>query len=292
MEGSGQSLLDFYIESGYEAIMRTLGPNLPTFITGLDHLHEHFNYRFPGMRPPSFRVSYESASNHIFYVHYYTDRVGLDYYVIGLLRAIGKRIYEQDVHVTLKQSGDSSHDSSVFIVRLPTPIYSRTERLRSIFDMDLSSDLETVIDQETFNTTFPFHILLDKHLNIVQSGIALIRIIRGIKPGQSNFLDFFTVVRPDIELTFDGILSHINSIYYVETVDSVTKKSLLSPNSTIDTEDDSKAMDTLRLKGQMMYLAESDNIMFFASPRIFSLDGLSEKGKQISINFIYLLIAV
>ena len=273
MEGSGRSLLDFYIESGYEAIMRTMGPNLPTFITGLDHLHEHFNYRFPGMRPPSFRVSYESGSNHIFYVHYYTERVGLDYYVIGLLKAIGKRIFDQSVQVTLKQSRDATnHDSSVFVVRLPTPIHSRTERLNSIFDMDLSSDLETVIDHDTFNTTFPFHVLLDKHSNIVQTGIALVRMIKGIKPGQSNFFDFFTVVRPDIELSFHGILSHINSIYYVETVYS-NKKSLSSPNSSIGTA------DTLRLKGQMMYLTESENIMFFASPRVFSLDSLSEKGK-------------
>jgi len=57
MEGSGRCLLDFYLESGYETIIRSIGPDLPTLISGLDHLHEHFNYRFPGMRPPSFRVT-------------------------------------------------------------------------------------------------------------------------------------------------------------------------------------------------------------------------------------------
>ncbi|XP_066913119.1 guanylate cyclase soluble subunit beta-1-like isoform X3 [Clytia hemisphaerica] len=279
MEGSGRCLLDFYLESGYETIIRSIGPDLPTLISGLDHLHEHFNYRFPGMRPPSFRVTYDTTTNNTFYVHYYTERVGLDYYVIGLLRALGKRIFDQNVKITLKQSGRRHHDSSIFIVKLPTNIDSRTDRLSSIIDVDLTSDLESVIDQETFNSTFPFHILLDRHLNIIQAGIALVRIIKTLKPGQSNFLDFFTVVRPDVELTFNGIMTHINSIYHVETVTSHHKKSFLTEG--ID-DMDGKPIDTLRLKGQMMYLSESETFMFFASPRVFSLDGLSEKGMYLS----------
>ena len=248
--------------------MRIIGPDLPTLISGLDHLHEHFNYRFPGMRPPSFRVSYENSSDSTFYVHYYTERMGLDYFVIGLLKALGEKIFEQNIKVTLKQSGRRNHDSSVFIVKLPQVIESRSGRLGTIVDVDLASDLENVIDQETFNTTFPFHILLDRQLNIIQAGIALVRIITNLKPGHSSFLDFFSVVRPDIELTFDGILTHINSIYHVETIN--TKKH--------DTGIDGKPVETLRLKGQMMYLSESDTLMFFASPRVFSLDGLSDKG--------------
>lgn len=271
MEGSGSSLLDFYLESGYETIMRSIGPDLPTLISGLDHLHEHFNYRFPGMRPPSFRVSYESSSDSTFYVHYYTERVGLDYFVIGLLKALGKRIFEQNIKVTLKQSGRRNHDSSVFIVKLPQVIESRSGRLGTIMDVDLASDLENVIDQETFNTTFPFHILLDRQLNVIQAGIALLRIISNLKPGRSSFLDFFSVVRPDIELTFNGIMTHINSIYHVETINTKT-------NDTEIDGADGKSVDTLRLKGQMMYLSESDTLMFFASPRVFSLDGLSDKG--------------
>ena len=272
MEGSGKSLLDFYLESGYETIMRSIGPDLPTLISGLDHLHEHFNYRFPGMKPPSFRVTYENTPDSSFYVHYYTERVGLDYFVIGLLKALGKQIFDQTIDVTLKQSGRRYHDSSVFTVKLPQVIESRSDRLGSIMDVDLTSDLESVIDQETFNSTFPFHILLDRQLNVIQSGIALIRIVKKLKPGHSNFLDFFTVVRPDIELTFNGILTHINSIYHVETLQNTTPQEL--PHD----KNEKCSMDTLRLKGQMMYLSESDTLMFFASPRVFSLDGLSDKG--------------
>lgn len=283
MEQAGRSLLDHYLESGYESIMKSIGPDLPTFLSGLDHLHEHFNYRFPGMRPPSFRVSYENNDKNAFLVHYYSERFGLDHYVVGLLKASAEVIYGHSVHVTIKQQGLRYNESTVFEVTLPgdVPSKSRVRKQSSSFETDLASDIESVIDHETFCGTFPFHLLLDKNLQIVQAGVALMRLVPQLKPGQSNFLDLFTVVRPDIEITFKGILTHINSIYHVETRVPIAKKPLLSPDASLDESEDSKENEgALRLKGQMMFLVESGTMMYFASPRIFTLDGLSEKGKN------------
>ena len=51
-----------------------------------------------------------------------------------------------------------------------------------------------------------------------------------------------------------------------------------------DDDDDEKEdnIPSLRLRGQMMYLEESDTIIFFSSPCIQTLDGLSEKGRYAS----------
>lgn len=280
MEQAGRSLLDHYIESGYESIMKSIGPDLPAFLSGLDHLHEHFNYRFPGMRPPSFRVTFEKNAKNSFLVHYYSERVGLDYYVIGLLKASAEIIYNHSVTVSIRKNALRNNESTLYEVTVPDYVSIHLNRQNSNYEMDMGSDIESVIDHDTFIGTFPFHLLLDKNLKIIQAGVALMRLVPQLKSGESNFLDFFRVVRPDIEITFQGILTHINSIYHVETRDPIAKKPLLSPDTSLDEVEDSQVVNkgTLRLKGQMMFLDESDTMMYFASPRIFSLDGLSEKG--------------
>jgi hypothetical protein len=50
----------------------------------LDALHDHLGLLYPGMRAPSFRCTEEPDGSLM--LHYYSDRPGLEYIVIGIVK--------------------------------------------------------------------------------------------------------------------------------------------------------------------------------------------------------------
>jgi guanylate cyclase soluble subunit beta len=121
--------------------------------------------------------------------------------------------------------------------------------------------------------------MFDRNMVIYQSGISVCRVLPGVKVGRSKFQDIFETVRPPIKLTFDIILDFINKVFIVKT-----KEGLLdSASLTTVTEDDFGKLEspTMRFRGQMLYLPESDSVVFLASPSVVNLDGLNEKGNVV-----------
>lgn len=70
-------------------------------------------------------------------------------------------------------------------------------------------------------------------------------------------------VRPHLELTFENILSHINTIYVLKTKPGVMK---------VDAPPEYRY---LRLKGQMLYVPETDLVIFLCYPSVMNLDDLT-----------------
>lgn len=70
-------------------------------------------------------------------------------------------------------------------------------------------------------------------------------------------------VRPHLELTFENILSHINTIYVLKTKPGVMK---------VDAPPEYRY---LRLKGQMLYVPETDLVIFLGYPSVMNLDDLT-----------------
>lgn len=74
-------------------------------------------------------------------------------------------------------------------------------------------------------------------------------------------VEILEAVRPHLQLTFDNILSHINTIYVLST-----KKGM-----------DAKQHErNVRLKGQMMYIQESDLMLFQCYPSVMNLNDLTK----------------
>ena len=297
LEKFGESFFEFCIESGYEAILRRLGPDLPTFVSGLDSLHDHLTYRFPGIRSPSFRISYERAPRNGFNVFYHSERPGLEHMIIGILKVAAKTLFDKHIYIKIASSPSESQPYTMFTVKMTsrkdTNNTPRMRRLSSSFEVNMACDLDKVIDPETFVSTFPFHVVIDRQLTICQAGVAVLRMMPLLKVGTTLFTDVFRIIRPAVPQNFNGILSYANSIFHVRMRHGMTKKSLQSPrrlstrkpsrpkkdDSVVTDAEEQDDVSLLRLKGQMMYLKESETIIFLSSPRIFGLDGLSEKGE-------------
>lgn len=65
--------------------------NISVYFQNLDALHDHLGLLYPGMRAPSFRCTEESDGSLI--LHYYSDRGGLEYIVIGIVKVKTKNCH-------------------------------------------------------------------------------------------------------------------------------------------------------------------------------------------------------
>lgn len=290
LEVFGAYFLDYCVNSGYDRILRVLGRNLRDFLCNLDALHDHLASIYQGMMAPSFRCT-EDAKSGLLFLHYYSRREGLEHIVIGLVKAIAKELLETEVQVEVVQERNAEKDHVIFAIReICTSPTSSKLGLWSFETTDGGGKhirtLSTRYKQKqmsvlSFCKAFPFHVMFDRKLVVKQIGVALMRLIQKTPRQKLVFTDLFELTRPRMEaFSYDVVLSHVNAVFIVTTKPGVI---VLPPSKSTGLERDVDSGEaTLRLKGQMVYAAESENLIFLCSPRVASLDELKERGLYFS----------
>lgn len=106
--------------------------------------------------------------------------------------------------------------------------------------------------------------------------------------------EFFDLVRPIIEFKFDIVLARSNNIFEImtmEPIDVLLKAGGQTHAGGEEEEDDDEMGElmgeegddkNLHLKGQMMFMAEWNVIMFLSSPSLKNLDALAFTGLYIN----------
>jgi two-component system, NtrC family, sensor kinase len=95
------------------------------------------------------------------------------------------------------------------------------------------------LSPELFSTVFPFHLVIDANLAIVQAGAVLQRIFGDRLLGQS-LADVFEVHRPRLkQMTLEAFKKHVKSLFILQG-----------------------QHNPIQLKGQVVYV-ETDNLLFF-----------------------------
>lgn len=97
----------------YGGLMESGGSNLREFLVNLPMFHNRIMLIYPKLTPPEFKVSDLAESS--IHLHYFSQRVGLQDFVRGLLSGLGK-MYLTPVTVTLLGSRDSGASHEVFSV--------------------------------------------------------------------------------------------------------------------------------------------------------------------------------
>lgn len=265
LELFGKMFFEFCQDSGYDKILQVLGATPRDFLQNLDALHDHLGTLYPGMKAPSFRCTEQPDAGTLI-LHYYSDRPGLEHIVIGIVKTVAKKLHHTEVEVEVIQSKDDC-DHIQFLI---------TEKggngkvaPAALNDITVLSQ-EPKVSPKTFCSLFPFHLMFDRELKIHQKGSTIVRIIPKAASVNCKLTDLLDPVRPHLELTFENILSHINTIYVLRTKVGVMKVQL------------SPELGILRLKGQMQYIPESDMIIFLCYPSVMNLDDLISRGMYIS----------
>ncbi|XP_041378791.1 guanylate cyclase soluble subunit beta-1-like [Gigantopelta aegis] len=109
-------------------------------------------------------------------------------------------------------------------------------------------------------------------MTMLQVGSSLAWIIPGWNQSEKCLTSFFALERPRMRLTFTNILSHINTIFILR----------LTTHSQVNLAYPTTTNDPMRLRGQMIYLPESNCMLFLCSPRVSSIHDLDQRGLYLS----------
>ena len=267
----GGMFFDFCQESGYQNILQVLGSTTRDFLQNLDVLHDHLATIYPGMRAPSFCCSAREEDGATI-LHYYSEREGLEFIVIGLVKAVAKKLHRSDVNVQIYKTKDDGIDHVQFLITEKSADVENQAADLNDFEGVLST--EPKISPDSFARAFPFHMMYDRHLNIVQSGRSISRLMPKLDYQECAMTDLFTLTRPRMDFTFKNVCSHVNTVYVLSTKPGVmrTHTEEVAPNGR----------HTLRLKGEMVWVPEAESILFLCSPSDVNLDDLSKHGLYLS----------
>ncbi len=114
------------------------------------------------------------------------------------------------------------------------------------------------LSPDAFDAVFPFHLVLDRSLCIVQAGRVTRRLLPQIRAGDPLH-QHFTIARPPNIASFDEIVRSCDAFFLLRAHHGVA----------------------LTLKGQMLPIERSSRIAYLASPWISSLADLD--GLQLSL---------
>ncbi|KAL0593887.1 Guanylate cyclase soluble subunit beta-1 [Plecturocebus cupreus] len=249
--------------------------SLSSLLQNLDALHDHLATIYPGMRAPSFRCT-DAEKGKGLILHYYSEREGLQDIVIGITKTVAQQIHGTEIDMKVIQQRNEECDHTQFLIEEKE---SKEEDFYEDLDrFEENGTQESRISPYTFCKAFPFHIIFDRDLVVTQCGNAIYRVLPQLQPGNCSLLSVFSLVRPHIDISFHGILSHINTVFVLRS-----KEGLLDVEK-LECEDEltGTEISCLRLKGQMIYLPEADSILFLCSPSVMNLDDLTRRGLYLS----------
>lgn len=95
----------------YGGLMSAGGKNLKEFLINLPAFHTRIMLIYPKLTPPEFAVS--DISEQSLLLHYFSKRVGLHDFVIGLLHGLAE-LYETPATIELVQSRENGSNHEVF----------------------------------------------------------------------------------------------------------------------------------------------------------------------------------
>jgi len=277
-EEVGYYFVEFVCEFGYGDVLALLGRHLRDFLNGLDNLHEYLKYSYPRLRAPSYFCDNETEQG--LHLHYRSKRRGFTHYTMGQLKAIAQTFFNlkldievmdseivfDTIHVSFKLTFDNTQKS-----KISSALLREEARLPAIASSYLFS-------------LFPFIMSFGPDMVIQTTGKSLTQILPQIQGTKIN--EFFDIVRPIIEFKFEIILARSNNIFELQTqenIDVLLKGGGGDGGGDGDDDMDENLMaeevdNTLHFKGQMLFFAEWNTILFLCSPIVSSVEGLQFAG--------------
>ena len=282
LENLGHQFLEFCIHSGYHRFLVALGNTLHDLLSNLDVIYHHLETFYPAMCPPTFHCS--PVSDGSLLLEYQTKRPELVPFLCGLIKAMAMDFFQLDVSVEVEMARQEGEPSTLLISD-KTAHALRSRKRASSLAADFSqfrassNPKDLSITMTTFGVLFPFHIIMDRNMEVVQMGAKIKPLIERHmiyknKPSGASmirFNDIFVIQRPLIPALFSGILSNSNSLFTL-------KLKQICSNSTTDRDSvaSTASGEPFSLRGQMIYIPESDYILFVGSPRAQETTSLTE----------------
>ncbi|XP_036114883.1 guanylate cyclase soluble subunit alpha-2 isoform X2 [Molossus molossus] len=257
-----------------ERVLRAVGGTLQDFFNGFDALLEHIRTSFgkqATLESPSFLC--KELPEGTLMLHYFHPHHVVGFAMLGMIKAAGKKIYRLDVEVEQvaieKLCSDGSNPGNCSCL---TFLIKECENINITKNLpqgtsQIPEDLRISIN--TFCRAFPFHLMFDPHMSVLQLGEGLRKQLRFDTHKVLKFEDCFEIVSPKVnDATFERVLLRLSTPFVIRTKLEAS-----------GTENKDKVME---VKGQMIHVPESNSILFLGSPCVDKLDELMGRGLHLS----------
>uniref|UniRef100_A0A3B5BDA0 Guanylate cyclase soluble subunit alpha-1 n=1 Tax=Stegastes partitus TaxID=144197 RepID=A0A3B5BDA0_9TELE len=202
-------------------------------------------------------------------VYFFNPGPTTELFFPGVIKAAARLLYHTTVDVL--KDPPNAKDSILQSSPQPSLLYTVVVKdAKNLSPSPLRATSAGTLPTSLFSTIFPFHLILDQDLVLVQIGHGLRkRLTRkdGLRRS-ATFQEHFSIVSPQIKCTFQGILTMLNAQFIIRIKHGVST-----------TDNTGKLMD---LKGQMIYVSESNAILFLGSPCVDKLEELTGRGLYLS----------
>uniref|UniRef100_A0A9J8BMS6 Guanylate cyclase soluble subunit alpha-1 n=1 Tax=Cyprinus carpio carpio TaxID=630221 RepID=A0A9J8BMS6_CYPCA len=261
---------DCYEEDGH--ILRVVGGALHDFLNS-------FNVLLKQSTPPTPEVQryIQQASilcldkdPGLLTVYFFNPLPTTELFFSGIIQAAACWLYCTRVEVRMDVGGKDS--GALQANHQPHLLYSVIVRDgKSLTPSPMRTHSSGDIPLSLLYSTFPFHILLDQDMGLMQIGDGLRRRLGRCRDGQRRpvFLEHFVIVSPEIRASFQDILTMLNT-QFVLRVKQHGASSADSPGKHMD------------LKGQMIFMSEVSALLFLGSPCVDKLEELTGRGLYLS----------
>ncbi|GAA55188.1 guanylate cyclase soluble subunit beta [Clonorchis sinensis] len=253
----GRLFVDFVSSKGYHNLLSVLGRSLRDFLNGLDNLHEFLRSSYPHIMPPSFFCVNESRTG--ITLEYRSRREGFVPFFIGWMEDLAEKIYDTQVRITIV--GEVEHGMTNGTI------------LRLHFDNQAyqTGTGSRLLPTSVFFEAFPFSLVFNRGLIIINAGQSLQRAFPTILGKRVDAV--FKLARPLINLDWEGVMLHTNSIFEL-----VSLKSKKSGKEAEDGDPEFADQNLFRLRGQMKFLEEWDALALLATPILRDVEDLFDLG--------------
>ncbi|CAH1777166.1 unnamed protein product [Owenia fusiformis] len=265
----GKHFFKLCIDS-YDRELRSLGSTLFSFLSNLDGLVGHIKRTNKCLKCDSYQLPSFCCTERVngLLFQYFTSKIGMGPFIKGIIQQVANDMYDITVNI-IDRSEEYKHMGCYAYLIVQT---SDSNPVNCLFSGRgrLPKNVNSRIGVVTFCKTFPFNIMFDQNLRILQLGSALMKIVASeINTKGLQFQTYFLVTKPLVKLTFNSFLSKSNSDFTVQVKQSSSRK-------------DGSLSQNMELTGQMVHASESNAMLFLGSPSVEKLDELIGKGIYLS----------
>uniref|UniRef100_A0ACB8FGM2 Guanylate cyclase soluble subunit alpha-2 n=1 Tax=Sphaerodactylus townsendi TaxID=933632 RepID=A0ACB8FGM2_9SAUR len=205
-----------------ERVLRAVGGTLQDFFNGFNALHEHIRTsvgRQATSESPSFLCK-EFPDGKLM-LHYFHPHQIVGFAMMGMITAAARKIYQLEVEVEQIASDEPcSEDSNPGNCSCLTFIIKERENANITKALPLGtsqSPADLRISISTFCRAFPFHLMFDPSMLVLQLGEGLRKQLKCDTHKALKFQDCFEIVSPRIGATFERVLLRLSTPFVIRT---------------------------------------------------------------------------
>ncbi|CAG0884510.1 unnamed protein product [Darwinula stevensoni] len=209
--------VQYWSHYGYDKFAHATGRYYRDFLKGIDNIHHQMRFSYPKMLSPSMYLAQENAQGAI--LHYKSKRRGFAPYVMGQLTQVAKDFYEINLEievVEVKELKRLNQINTIFALRFDNRGYVQEIR-NQLMSQKAVSRLPHVRGSVVLSL-FPFSVVFNKDLQIVDVGIKLKEILGSAIMLDAPVSNFFVIRRPRMDWDWDSLLQFREVMFEVEVV--------------------------------------------------------------------------